>query len=116
MLVFVFDPLAIALVIATNQAFAQRKPKQGNVIIGASEDAGYRLHIDPNPTEEKSTIVVTPQPIEYDEIPPHIQEEKERILKEIARVENSGAAHTARGLAINELQNKLKDLENSKTY
>jgi len=116
MLVFVFDPLAIALVIATNQAFAQRKPKQGNVIIGTSEDAGYRLHIDPKPTEEKSTIVVTPQPVEHDEIPSHIQEEKERILKEIARVENSGAAHTARGLAINELQNKLKDLENSKTY
>ncbi len=112
MLVFVFDPLAIALVIATNQAFAQRKPKQGNVIIGTSEDAGYRLHIDPKPTEEKSTIIVTPQPVESN----NIEAEKQAIQTEIDKITRSGISGRKTGPILEQLNNRLRDLENTITY
>ena len=112
MLIFVFDPLAITLVIATNQAFAQRKPKQGNVLIGTSEDAGYKLHIDPKPTEEKSTVVVTPQPVEYN----NIETEKQAIQFEIDKITRSGVSGRKSGPIIEQLQNRLRDLDNTITY
>ena len=48
MLIFVFDPLAITLVIATNQAFEQRKPKV-NIY-------GEPKPIEPEPVVETSSI------------------------------------------------------------
>jgi hypothetical protein len=103
MLIFVFDPLAITLVIATNQAFSQRKPK-------------INIYGEPKPTE--------PEPIEPEPtttppnpgIPREVQAEKERILNEIHKIQNSGVSGRKAGPVINQLKNKLRDLDNTITY
>jgi exonuclease VII small subunit len=95
LLIFVFDPLAITLIIATNKAFEDIKPKK-NIY-------GEIKPIEPEPE---------PQP------DPAIEQERQNILHQIHRVENSGAAHTARGVALTELHNRLSSLnnDNTKTY
>jgi hypothetical protein len=97
LLIFVFDPLAITLIIATNRAFEDIKPKK-NIY-------GEIKPIEPEPEPQ-------PQPN------PLIEQEKQNILHEIHRVENSGAAHAARGIALAELHSKLSSLsdDNTKTY
>jgi len=99
LLIFVFDPLAITLIIATNKAFEDIKPKK-NIY-------GEIKLIEPEPEPEPE-----PQP------DPAIEQERQNILHEIHRVENSGAAHTARGIALTELRNRLSSLsdDNIKTY
>ena len=96
MLIFVFDPLAITLVIATNQAFAQRRPK-------------VNIYGEPKPIEPESIT---------NEIPLSVQIEKERILNEISRVERSGGDHASKGRALEALHNQLSSLSDldSKTY
>ncbi|MFY7884870.1 MAG: hypothetical protein ACOVOV_08520, partial [Dolichospermum sp.] len=103
MLIFVFDPLAITLVIATNQAFDQRKPKV-NIY-------GEPKPIKPEPIEEP-TILETPQPIENT----NIETEKQAIRAEIAKITRSGVSGRKAGPAIEQLQNRLRDLENTITY
>ena len=95
LLIFVFDPLAITLIIATNKAFEDIKPKK-NIY-------GEIKPIEPEPE---------PQP------DPAIEQERQQILHQIHRVENSGAAHAARGIALTELHNRLSSLsdDNTKTY
>jgi hypothetical protein len=93
LIIFVFDPLAIVLIIATNQAFNRLKPKQ-------------------NPIPE-------PEPIEPEPIPTHpdyIEQEKQNIYNEIQKIQNSGVSGRKAGPAIENLQNRLRDLENTKTY
>ena len=102
MLIFVFDPLAITLVIATNQAFAQRKPK-------------INIYGEPKPEPKPE-----PNP-DHTPVPPvaniSFQREKERIQNEIQKIQNSGVSGRKAGVAIQELKNKLKTLdENSKSY
>ena len=95
LLIFVFDPLAITLIIATNRAFEDIKPKK-NIY-------GEIKPIEPEPE---------PQP------DPAIEQERQNILHQIHKVENSGAAHAARGIALTELHNRLSSLsdDNTKTY
>lgn len=102
MLIFVFDPLAITLVIATNQAFNYAKPK--NNIYGEPK------HIEP-----KSIIEPILEPKHT--INPNIEIERQNILKEISKIERSGVAHAVRGRVITELNNRLSSLnDNTKTY
>jgi hypothetical protein len=104
MLIFVFDPLAITLVIATNQAFEQRKPKLN---IYGEPKPSEPIQPDPNPDHTPVAPVVN--------IP--FQKEKERIQNEIQKIQNSGVSGRKAGVAIQELKNKLKALdENNKTY
>ena len=105
LLIFVFDPLAITLIIATNRAFEDIKPKKN--IYGEIKPIEPESQIEPQ-LEPKST----PQPN------PSIEQEKQNILHEIHRVEKSGAAHAARGVALTELHNRLSSLsdDNIKTY
>jgi len=100
MLIFVFDPLAITLVIATNQAFDRIKPK-------------INIYGEPKPIEPEP---IKPEPI-HEGLPPSVEEEKQRILQQIRREENSGASSKKRGIVVQELYNKLSSLEdNTKTY
>lgn len=102
MLIFVFDPLAITLVIATNQAFNYAKPK--NNIYG-----------EPKPIEPKPIIEPILEPKHT--IDPNIEIERQNILKEISKIERSGVAHAVRGRVITELNNRLSSLnDNTKTY
>ena len=93
LIIFVFDPLAIVLIIATNQTFNRLKPKQTP------------------PTEPE---YIEPEPIPTH--PDHIEQEKQKIFKEIQKIQNSGASNRKTGIAIEQLQNRLQDLDNTKTY
>jgi hypothetical protein len=101
LLIFVFDPLAITLIIATNKAFEDIKPKK-NIY-------GEIKPIEPEPKPQPE-----PEPLPN----PAIEQERQNILHQIHRVENSGAAHAARGVALTELRNRLSSLSdnNTKTY
>jgi hypothetical protein len=93
LIIFVFDPLAIVLIIATNQAFNNLKPKP----IPPTE---------PEPTQ--------PQPVFTQ--PDYAEQEKARIRQEIEKIQNSGVSGRKAGPAIEHLQNKLRDLDNIKEY
>jgi hypothetical protein len=128
-LIFVFDPLAITLVIATNQAFAGLKSKK-NIYgepkthwqkeadrvwkkVAELKDKG----IFTEPTEEEkldepSALANSQYRNEYS-----INEEKQKILKEIQKIQNSGASGRKSGPIIQQLQNKLNNLnDNTITY
>ncbi len=93
LLIFVFDPLAITLVIATNQAFEQNKPK-------------FNIY------GELKNINPTPPPVE----PTLTEDEKLRIQKEIELVKNSNTSSKKKGAILQDLQKKLTDLDNQITY
>jgi exonuclease VII small subunit len=96
MLIFVFDPLAITLVIATNQAFDRIKPKMN-------------IYGEPKPIEP----VIESEPI----VDPNIELERQNILREMQRIQNSGVSSKKLGNAVVKLQNRLRDLDdNTKTY
>jgi len=102
LLIFVFDPLAITLVIATNQAFNQNRLK-------------FNIYGEPKPIEPEPIITPT-EPI-HEGIPPSVEEEKQRILQQIRREENSGGSSKRKGIVLQELYNKLSSLDdNIKTY
>jgi hypothetical protein len=99
MLIFVFDPLAITLVIATNQAFDRIKPKM-NIY-------GEPKHIEPEP-------IIESQPV----IDPNIERQRQIILDEINLAQSSNASGKRKGAIIQNLYSKLSSLndDNTKTY
>jgi hypothetical protein len=98
MLIFVFDPLAITLVIATNQAFEQRKPK-------------INIYGEPKPIEPEP-VVETPS-ISRE----MIETEKQRIQNEIDKIIRSGASGRKAGSCnCNNSKVNLQDLDNIITY
>ena len=91
LIIFVFDPLAIILVIATNQAFNNLKPV---------------INMYGEPKTEKP--IETPQPTPE---PDHsTQEEIKAIENEIQRAQNSGAIARRVEAAVAPLREKLKSL------
>jgi hypothetical protein len=96
LIIFVFDPLAIVLIIATNQSFNNLKPK-------------LNIYGEPKPT---------PITQEY-QSDPAIEQEKQRIKEEIANIQNNNkGSSSSRSIAINTLNNRLSSLndDNTKTY
>jgi hypothetical protein len=101
LLIFVFDPLAITLVIATNQAFDQKKPKVN--IYGELKT----IEPEPKPIEPEPTQTI---------IDPSIEKQKQQIENEIKKIQISGASGRKSGPVIQQLKSKLKDLNNTITY
>jgi hypothetical protein len=96
LIIFVFDPLAIILVIATNQSFNNLKPK---------------LNIYGEPKSPLITQEYQPDPA--------IEQEKQNIIEEINKIQNSSKGSSfSRSSALNDLNNKLSSLndDNTKTY
>jgi hypothetical protein len=93
LIIFVFDPLAIVLIIATNQAFNNLKPKS----------------IPPTEPEP-----IQPQPVFTQ--PDYAEQEKARIFHEIQKIQNSGVSGRKSGPAIDNLHNRLRDIDNIKEY
>lgn len=96
LIIFVFDPLAIVLIIATNQSFNNLKPK-------------FNIYGEPKPTP--ITQEYQPDPI--------IEQEKQNIIKEINKIQNSSKGSSfSRSSALNDLNNRLSSLndDNTKTY
>jgi hypothetical protein len=92
LLIFVFDPLAITLVIATNQAFEIEKTK-------------FNIYGEPKNVEPQPE----PKPI-------LTEEEKLRIQREIELVNQSNTSSKKKGTILKELQDKLNDLDNQIIY
>ena len=96
LIIFVFDPLAIVLIIATNQSFNNLKPK-------------LNIYGEPKPT-----------PIFQEYQPdPIIEQEKQNIIEEINKIQNSSKGSSfSRSSALNDLNNRLSSLndDNTKTY
>jgi hypothetical protein len=126
LIIFVFDPLAIVLVIATNQAFERLKPKVN--IYGESKpekeiwDRVAKLRKEgqlPTESTEEETIE---EPIalansqyrnEYDiKSETSIQNEIETIENKIQKIQKSGAIGRRIDAAIAPLKEKLKSLKN----
>jgi len=96
LIIFVFDPLAIILVIATNQSFNNLKPK-------------FNIYGEPKPT----LITQEYQP------DPAIEQEKQNIIEEMEKIQNSNRGSSfSRSSALNTLNNRLSSLndDNTKTY
>ena len=96
LIIFVFDPLAIILVIATNQSFNNLKPK-------------LNIYGEPKPT-------LLTQEYQPD---PAIEQEKQNIIEEINKIQNSSKGSSfSRSSALNTLNNRLSSLndDNTKTY
>jgi hypothetical protein len=96
LIIFVFDPLAIVLIIATNQSFKNLQPK-------------LNIYGEPKPT----LIVQEYQP------DPAIEQEKQNIIEEMNRIQNSSkGSSSSRSSALNDLNNRLSSLndDNTKTY
>lgn len=96
LIIFVFDPLAIILVIATNQSFKNLQPK-------------LNIYGEPKPT-------LLTQEYQPD---PAIEQEKQNIIEEMEKIQNSSKGSSfSRSSALNDLNNKLSSLndDNTKTY
>ena len=96
LIIFVFDPLAIVLIIATNQSFKNLQPK-------------LNIYEEPKPT---------PPTQEY-QPDPAIEQEKQNIIEEIGKIQNSSKGSSfSRSSALNTLNNRLSSLndDNTKTY
>lgn len=91
LIIFVFDPLAIVLVIATNQAFNNLKPKTN-------------IYGEPKPIEPEPILEPEPQPIDH-------SEEINRITQEINKIQRSGATGRKIAVAVEPLQQRLRDLK-----
>jgi hypothetical protein len=89
LIIFVFDPLAIVLVIATNQAFANLKPVMS-------------MYGEPKTHP----------------VPPPTKTERQLILEEIETIQNSSASNKKKGAVIENLIQKLspEDNDNIKVY
>ena len=95
-LIFVFDPLAIALIIATNQSFKNLKPK---------------LDVDnePPPPPSPQTTPLS-QLTQNNEIDFKI----DSLKKEINKTQNSTVSSKKKGLALNNLNEQLKNYQDLK--
>lgn len=96
-LIVVFDPLAISLVLATNQAFKSAYPPK------------------PQPKEPTPTPQPTPQPKPIDPKPQPNPQEVQRQIQilqtKINELNNSSASSKKRGLAIKQLNQELQSLQ-----
>jgi len=95
LIIFVFDPLAIVLIIATNQSFKNLQPK-------------LNIYGEPKPT-----IIEKYQP------DPAIEQKKQNIIEEMTHIQNSNKGSSfSRSAALNDLNNRLSSLndDNIKTY
>ena len=91
LIIFVFDPLAIVLVIATNQAFNNLKPK-------------LNIYGEPKPIEPEPILEPEPQPADN-------TEEINYLTQEINRIQNSGATGRRVAAAVEPLQQRLNSLK-----
>jgi hypothetical protein len=95
-LIFVFDPLAIALIIATNQSFKNLKPK---------------LDVDNEPLPPPS-----PQTTPLSQLTQNneIDFKIDSLKKEINKTQNSTVSSKKKGLALNNLNEQLKNYQDLK--
>ena len=105
-LIFVFDPLAIALIIATNQSFKNLRPK-------ISMYGEPKPIPPPNPKVTPKLAKPNP-PLPSSKTPLEIDNKIKSIQQELTKVHQSPASSKKKGLAINNLTEQLKKYQNLK--
>jgi hypothetical protein len=111
-IIFVFDPLAISLIVAANFSFniSRKKPEIKEYNVYNSEP----IEEQPSPQEEENIIESTPIPHQPD------TSEEDSIRQQIKEISESNVASRNKHVAITQLQNMLnnikKDDENTITY
>jgi len=125
-LIFVFDPLAITLIIATNQSFKDSKPKKN--MYGEPKFEEHIIHQDPEVTpppkieklveEYKKPIPQSPHPSNLRLTP---EEQIKSLQNQITLIQNSSVSGRKKVAAITPLQNQIQTLKsqiegNQKTY
>ena len=125
-IIFVFDPLAIALVIAANYAFERLKPQTRETIYGEKEvleddgmwtedeikDFNDQFNADDLlPDEEESDWEVVDEEQEFDEFDLNqdgiIDEKEKQFQQEVERIRSSGLSGWRKNKLINEIRQKL---------
>jgi len=125
-IIFVFDPLAIALVVAANYAFERLKPQTRETIYGEKEvleddgmwtedeikDFNDQFNADDLlPDEGESDWEVVDEEQEFDEFDLNqdgiIDEKEKQFQQEVERIRSSGLSGWRKNKLINEIRQKL---------
>jgi hypothetical protein len=112
--IFVFDPLAVMLLVSANKALRTKKPKEN--IYGE-----LKITKNPSPTKSFPTEPLPPKPpkiIKSKTDNTDIQNQRNLIIKQIEKISNSGLSESKRNTQIKELEKKLsrKNDDLSKEY
>jgi len=122
LIIFVFDPLAIALVINANFAFSIIKPKEKTPLPPTPTPTSVNIPSPPTPPEEKPTTPPPPPRIRVEQTPPPQDNTKqiEELKNKIRIISQSGLSERKRNATIKKLNQQLNKLlnnsENTKTY
>jgi len=108
--IFVFDPLAVMLLISANKIFYENSKK--NIYGEKKTEVLKEEKVEVKQEESKAEWVKAPTP------PSTISFKKQQLLDEMAKIQRSGASSKRAGQAIDNLQSQIKkiDDENTKTY
>ena len=111
--IFVFDPLAVILLISANRALYDLKPKK-NIYGEIKTKVIKEEKVEEDKEESKAERVKAPTLTTSTNLPPsnYIEQQKEAIKKEISKISSSGVSSKKGGLAIEKLKKQLKDLDN----
>lgn len=111
--IFVFDPLAIMLLISANKLLADQSKR--NIYGEKKTEVLKEEKVEVSLEESKAERVKAPTP---PSTPSPSLVEKQKLQKEIEKIQKSGASSKRSGVAIQNLKNQIKriDDENTKTY
>ena len=117
-IIFVFDPLAIALVVAANFAFERIRPKTRENLYGETVECSVPEGKEFNVPYDLDDLIKSEPAEEFDDNSQTIDKKKEQIQKletEAKRMENRPLFKNAYNKVKNQIK-KLKDEDNTITY
>ena len=110
--IFVFDPLAVMLLISANNLLANRSKK--NIYGEKKTEVVKEEKVEIKQEESKAERVKAPTP---PSTPPSAQTQIQQLQNEINKINKSGASSKKTGIAIQNLQAQIKKIDdNTKTY
>jgi len=110
--IFVFDPLAVMLLISANNLLANRSKK--NIYGEKKTEVVKEEKVEIKQEESKAERVKAPTP---PSTPPSAQTQIQQLQNEINKINKSGASSKRAGVAIQNLQAQIKKIDdNTKTY
>jgi hypothetical protein len=109
-LILVFDPLAISLVLATNQAFKNSKSKK-NIQGEQNPPLPPTPNINTTPPLEHEPIIVTKH-TQDENLNPNIDKIQD-LKKEIDKIKNSSVSGRKKNIALTNLQSQINNINNN---
>ena len=109
-LILVFDPLAISLVLATNQAFKNSKPKKS--MYGEQTIPTPPIPNLSTPFPLKPESIVVTKPIQYENVNSNMGKIQD-LKKEIYKIKNSSVSERKKNIALTNLQSQINTLNSN---